>query len=74
MNEIKELPLLIIKIKFIREFNVYRLNLWIFSTKKSSTPHWHTLPCFHPFIHASLLVALSPWQVPCPNSSWSIGQ
>ncbi len=41
--------LLIIKVKDIHDFNVLNLSLRILSTKKRSSIHWHTLPCFHPF-------------------------
>jgi hypothetical protein len=45
-NEVKELFLLIITIKNIHEFNVLRL-IYGYFAHKSSTLHWHTLPCFH---------------------------
>jgi hypothetical protein len=45
--KLKNFLLLIIEIKNIHEFNVLNFNLWIYSTKQSSIPCWHTLPCFH---------------------------
>jgi hypothetical protein len=47
--------LLIIKVKYIHDFNVLNLSLWILSTTKRSNIHGHTLPCFHPFEIAMLL-------------------
>jgi hypothetical protein len=55
-NEVKKtILLLIIKIKNIHEFKALRLNLWIFSIKKSSILHWLTLPHFHPIERENIL-------------------
>jgi len=53
--------LLIIKVKYIHDFNVLNLSLWILSTKKRSNIHGHTLPCFHPFEIAMLLKKDKIW-------------
>jgi hypothetical protein len=54
----KNFLLLIIKIKNIHEFNVLRLNLWIFSIEKSNIPHWHTFTMLSPTIKILIFVLL----------------
>ncbi len=48
-NEIKNLLLLIIKIKNIHEFNVLNLNLWILFTQKKRHPSLIYFTMFSPF-------------------------